>query len=44
MGSFGCMDVIFVVCVGIGGSIILSVINVNIGIKILWIIWEFGST
>jgi hypothetical protein len=27
-----------------GGSITLSVINVNIGFKILWIIWEFGST
>jgi hypothetical protein len=27
-----------------GGSKILSVIHVNIGIKLLWIIWESGST
>jgi hypothetical protein len=27
-----------------GGSKTLSVINCKIGIKILWIIWEFGST
>jgi hypothetical protein len=44
MELFDCMDGVWAMWAITRQETLMSVINGKIGIKILWIIWEFGST